>query len=116
MMFVAPCGIRENLPARKFRIPLLPIGMMYYPTRGQTMPKSKIAVTIDVQVLSQVDRLVKEKAYPNRSRIVEEALTEKLSRMDRSRLMRELNKIEIGFERAMADEGLAQDRTEWPEY
>jgi len=80
------------------------------------MPKSKIAVTIDAQVVSQVDRLVKEKAYPNRSRIVEEALTEKLSRMDRSRLLRELNKLDIDFERSVAEEGLAQDTTEWPEY
>jgi len=80
------------------------------------MPKSKIAVTIDAQVISQVDRLVKEKAYPNRSRIIEEALTEKLSRMDRSRLLRELNKLDVGFERALAEEGIAQDTTEWPEY
>ena len=80
------------------------------------MAKSKIAVTIDTRVVSQVDRLVKERAYPNRSRIIEEALVEKLSRMDRSRLLRELNKLDVGFERAVAEEGLVQDTAEWPEY
>ncbi len=80
------------------------------------MPKAKIAITIDSQIVSQVDRLVKEQSYPNRSRIIEEAILEKLSRIDRSRLAKELNKLDPAFERSLAEEGLSGDLREWPEY
>lgn len=80
------------------------------------MAKSKIAVTIDARIITEVDHLVKEHTYPNRSRVVEEALSEKLARLDRNRLARELEKLDPSFERALAEEGLTQDLTEWPEY
>lgn len=80
------------------------------------MPKAKIAITIDSQIVSQVDRLVKEQSYPNRSRVIEEAILEKLSRIDRNRLSKELNKLDPEFERSLAEEGLSGDLTEWPEY
>ena len=80
------------------------------------MPKSKIAITIDQKIVSQVDRLVKEETYPNRSRLVEEALLEKLARIDRIRLAEELKKVDPHFERSLAEEGLSADLSEWPEY
>lgn len=80
------------------------------------MFKSKIAVTIDAQMVNQVDRLVKEQVYPNRSRMIEEALREKLARMDRGRLARELEKLDPKVEQGFADEALLQDGTPWPEY
>jgi len=58
---------------------------MYRHTKEPSMAKSRIAVTIDTRVVIQVDRLLKERAYPNRSRKIVEALMEKLSRIDRSR-------------------------------
>ena len=80
------------------------------------MPKSKIAVTIDTEIIRQVDHLVREHTHPSRSRIIEEALAEKLARLDRDRLPRELEKLDPKFERALAEEGLTQDRARWPEY
>ena len=80
------------------------------------MPKSKIAVTIDAKIVNQVDRLVKEQAYPNRSRVIEDALLEKLARIDRTRLARELKKIDPAFEQSLAEEGLSRDQAEWPVY
>ena len=57
-----------------------------------------------------------EKKFPNRSRAVQEAVSDKLERLQRSRLARELRKLDPAFEKALAEEGLAQDRKEWPEY
>jgi len=80
------------------------------------MPKRKVAVTLDSRLLGRVDRLVRHARFPNRSAAVETALAEKLERLDRTRLLRELAKLDRGEERALADEGLEADLTEWPEY
>jgi Arc/MetJ-type ribon-helix-helix transcriptional regulator len=80
------------------------------------MPKAKVAVTIDSQLLKRIDRLVRDARFPNRSAAVECALVEKLERMDRTRLVRECAKLDQSEERALADEGLAADLAEWPEY
>jgi metal-responsive CopG/Arc/MetJ family transcriptional regulator len=80
------------------------------------MRSAKIAVTIDQGLLSRLDKLVKEQRFPNRSRAVQEALRDKLDRMERSRLARECAKLDPAFEQQLADEGLAEDFTQWPEY
>ena len=77
------------------------------------MPSAKIAVTIDQQLLSRLDRLVKERRFPNRSRAVGEALRDKL---DRIRLARECAKLDPKFEQQLAEEGLAEDVKQWPGY
>jgi Arc/MetJ-type ribon-helix-helix transcriptional regulator len=80
------------------------------------MPKEKVAVTIDRDLLSRLDRLVAEGRYASRSRAVEEAVEERLDKVELTRLAREAAKLEPGFEQALADEGLAGDMMEWPEY
>jgi metal-responsive CopG/Arc/MetJ family transcriptional regulator len=77
---------------------------------------AKIAVTIDQHLLSRLDRLVKERRFPNRSRAVGEALRDKLDRIDHSRLARECAKLDPKFEQRLAEEGLAEDLKQWPEY
>jgi len=39
-----------------------------------------------------------------------------LERIERSRLARECAKLDPNFEKAMAEEGLTGDLSEWPEY
>jgi metal-responsive CopG/Arc/MetJ family transcriptional regulator len=80
------------------------------------MTMQKIAITIDERLLRQLDRLVKENRFPNRSRAIQEAVEEKLTRLDRSRLAREAAKLDRKSEQKLADEGLAADLEEWPEY
>ncbi len=80
------------------------------------MATVKIAVTLDRDVLARLDQLVEEKRFPNRSRAVQEAVSDKLDRLQRTRLARECGKLDPAFEKAMAEEGLAQDWKEWPEY
>lgn len=80
------------------------------------MPSAKIAITIDQELLTRLDRLVKERRFPNRSRAVQEALRDKLTRVERSRLARECAKLDRAAEQQLADEGLAVDFEQWPEY
>lgn len=76
----------------------------------------KIAVTIDRDLLAQLDRLVAEDRFPNRSRAVQEAIRDKLQRLQRSRLARESAKLDWAFEQALAEEGLTEDYDQWPAY
>jgi metal-responsive CopG/Arc/MetJ family transcriptional regulator len=79
------------------------------------MAVHKIAITIDEALLQRVDRLITEKRFPNRSRAIQEAVFEKMERMESNRLARELAKLDPVFEQKMADEDLGDVR-EWAEY
>lgn len=80
------------------------------------MSTAKIAITIEEKLLGKLDRLVSSKVFPNRSKAIQEAIQEKLSRVNRSRLARECAKLNPQFEKALAEEGISQDMGEWPEY
>lgn len=80
------------------------------------MSVAKIAITMEEGLVEQVDRLVRERVYPNRSRAIQDAVADKLRRMDRGRLARECAKLDPNFEQALADEGISSDLTQWPEY
>jgi len=80
------------------------------------MAKSKVAISIEESILNRLDKLVKKKVFPNRSRAIEEAVKEKLARIERSRLAQECAKLDPTFEKALAEEGLSEDLAEWPEY
>jgi len=45
------------------------------------MNSSKTAITLNSEVLSEVDALVKKRVFPNRSRAIQEAVKEKLARL-----------------------------------
>ena len=78
--------------------------------------RSKIAITLDNEVLAKVDDLVAKRQFPSRSRAIEVAVTEKLQRLDQSRLARESAKLDASFEQLLAEEGLSEDVAAWPEY
>lgn len=80
------------------------------------MPKSKIAITLEKSTLERLDELVRQSGFPCRSRAIEEAVTEKLARLERGRLARECAKLDPAFEKALAEEGLSEDISQWPEY
>lgn len=84
--------------------------------RCHTMSAVKIAITIERGALAQVDRLVARKVFPNRSRAIQAAVSEKLARMEQSRLATECAKLDSKFEKALAEEGLGQELASWPEY
>lgn len=76
----------------------------------------RVVITIDEDLLKRLDRLVDERQFPDRSKAIQQAVKEKLNRMDRSRLARESAKLDQQFEQRLADEGLVEDFAEWPEY
>ena len=80
------------------------------------MATTKVAITIDSELLAQVDHLVAQRVFPNRSKAIQEALRDKLIRMRRSRLARESAKLDPRIEQALAEEGIDQELAAWPEY
>ena len=80
------------------------------------MKKSKIVISLDESTLDRLDKLVRKQVFPSHSQAIREALEEKLARLERSRLARECAQLDPAFEKALAEEGLSEDLTEWPEY
>ena len=80
------------------------------------MSASKIAITIDDNLLKQLDLMVKSKVYPNRSRAIQEAVADKLKRLRRTRLAQECSKLDSEYEQNIAEEGFSTEIDEWPEY
>jgi len=80
------------------------------------MPTTKVAISLDEEVLERVDELVEEHVFPNRSRAIQQAVVEKLERLERGRLARECAKLDSNFEVAMAEEGLSAEEGDWPAY
>lgn len=86
--------------------------MTHYHTR---MGKAKIAITVDEDALEEIDRLVREGVFPNRSQAIEDAVQERIARFHRSRLAEECSKLDKREEQALADEAYTGE-AEWAEY
>ncbi len=80
------------------------------------MARSKIAISLDALLLERLDRFVKEAVFPNRSQAIQVAVEEKLARLQKSWLARECAKLDPLFEKALAEEGLSEELSEWPGY
>jgi len=80
------------------------------------MAATKVAITIDSRLLAELDRLVAQHVFANRSKAIQEALADKLTRMRRQRLARESAKLSPMDEQTLAEEQLEQDLTQWTEY
>ena len=80
------------------------------------MAASKIAITLDNDMLKRLDILVKSRFFPNRSKAIQEAVSEKLTRLEKSRLAQECAKLDPDFEQSLAEEGFSSELEEWPEY
>jgi metal-responsive CopG/Arc/MetJ family transcriptional regulator len=81
-----------------------------------SMPKRKVALTLDSALLELVDDLVERRRFRNRSQAVEAALADKVERMARTRLARESAKLNPREEKRLAEEGLVDALDSWPEY
>lgn len=80
------------------------------------MAASKIAISIDQRTLNKLDRLVRSRTFPSRSRAIQDAVEEKLKKIEKGRLARECAKLEPDFERSLAEEGFAEEVSRWPGY
>lgn len=79
------------------------------------MPTAKIAISIDPGDLEQLDALVQRGMAPSRSKLIQDAVHEKLMRVKRVRLATECAKLDRAVEQAEADSFLAGEPV-WPEY
>jgi metal-responsive CopG/Arc/MetJ family transcriptional regulator len=80
------------------------------------MASAKIAITIDENTLRRLDRLVKDRVFPNRSKAIQDAVEEKVSKLERNRLVRECAKLDPAAEKTLAEEGMDEGLERWPEY
>ena len=73
------------------------------------MRTSKVAVSLEKGTLERLDRMVAERVFPSRSGAIQEAVAEKLARMERSRLAAECAKLNKHAEQALAEEGMFEE-------
>lgn len=78
------------------------------------MPTTKVAVTIDAELLREVDHWVRAGLFPNRSRAIQAGVQRlREDRVRRASLLAELAKLDPAEERRLADEGLSAEAS-WP--
>lgn len=80
------------------------------------MAQAKVAITLNAQLLANLDQLVRERIFASRSQAIQEAVREKLDRLARRRLALECAKLDPEFEQQLAEEGLSAEIETWPEY
>jgi Arc/MetJ-type ribon-helix-helix transcriptional regulator len=74
----------------------------------------KVAVTLNQRTVEDLDRWVRERRYPNRSRALQAAVDLLAEREKRTRLARELAKLDREEEQRLAEEGLGD--ASWPAF
>ena len=80
------------------------------------MSAIKVNISIDQSILEEIDQLVKNKVFPSRSTVIQKAVEEIISKINRNRLARECLKLDAKFEQALAEEGMSAETEEWPKY
>ena len=80
------------------------------------METAKVAISINKNTLQKLDRLVKNRIFPNRSRAIQEAVEDKLNSIEHTRLAAECAKLDPVKEQAFAEKGLSTELAEWPSY
>ncbi len=73
------------------------------------MATGEIAISLDEGTVKSLDRLVKSRIFPSRSKVIQDAVGEKLKKLGKSRLARECAKLDPEFEKAFAEEGLSYE-------
>lgn len=80
------------------------------------MHSAEVAVTIDSSLLVEIDQLVAQRVFVDRSQAIQAALREKLARMDRARFIEECAKLNPLDEQRFAEEGIGSELESWPTY
>jgi Arc/MetJ-type ribon-helix-helix transcriptional regulator len=79
------------------------------------MSSAKVAISLDPDALKRVDQLVERGLFPSRSKLIQDAVAEKLQRLGRVRLAQECAKLQPLAEQTAAEE-FFRGEAEWPEY
>jgi metal-responsive CopG/Arc/MetJ family transcriptional regulator len=73
------------------------------------MRTSKVAVSLEKGTLERLDQMVAERVFPSRSGAIQQAVAEKLARMERTRLAEQCAKLDRRAEQALAEEGMFEE-------
>jgi Arc/MetJ-type ribon-helix-helix transcriptional regulator len=90
--------------------------MTNHHTTADTVPKAKIAITIERELLHGMDALVRARRFESRSEAIGAAVARELDHLRRTTLARECARLSVRAERRLAEEGLATDVATWPGY
>ena len=80
------------------------------------MTAAKIIITLDENLLREVDSWVEQKLYTNRSQAVQTALLDRFNQINQQRLEAECAKLNLQEEQAFADLGIEQTLSGWGQY
>ena len=80
------------------------------------MSTAKIAISMNKDMLHQLDDLVSKAEFPSRSGAIQKAVHEMLEKKYGNRLARECSKLDPEEEMAIAEEGMNSELGSWPEY
>lgn len=80
------------------------------------MTMKRVTITLGQELLQRIDRLVEERKFPSRSRVIQVAVRAQINRLDRHRLLTECAKLDRAYEQEFAESGASQDLDSWPEY
>ncbi len=79
------------------------------------MSTAKIAISMNEDILHQLDDLVSQAEFPSRSGAIQKAVLEMLEKKYGNRLARECAKLDPEEEMAIAEEGMNSELGSWPE-
>ena len=77
------------------------------------MATEKIAITLEKDLLEEIDRGVRNGLFKNRSRAIKEAVREKIERQRQTCLVAEVMNLDPKEEQALAEEGMTGEGNEW---
>lgn len=80
------------------------------------MNVAKVAISLDPRLLQKLDSLVAGRIFRSRSEAIQIAVKEKITRLEHTRLAQECAKLVPTEEQYLADQGLSNELSEWPEY
>jgi metal-responsive CopG/Arc/MetJ family transcriptional regulator len=69
----------------------------------------KAAVSLKKSTLERLDQMVAERVFPSRSGAIQQAVEEKLARIERTRLAAQCAKLDRRDEQALAEEGMLEE-------
>ncbi len=80
------------------------------------MSRSKVAISLNESTLARLDKLVEKAAFPSRSQAIQEAVEENWHVWKEAAWPGSVRNLDPAFEKALAEEGLSEDASEWPKY
>lgn len=66
-------------------------------------------MSLEKRTLERLDQMVAERVFPSRSGAIQQAVEEKLARIERTRLAAQCAKLDRRDEQALAEEGMLEE-------